>query len=83
MSQYENFGIYIDYRYVITGNTKGVMDDDKNEINGNIERFESFDLELLWECTRCGYTIHRKEKLPEKCPSCNAHSTEFILHKED
>jgi rubrerythrin len=59
------------------------MDDDKNEISGNIERSESFDLELLWECTRCGYTIHRKEKLPEKCPLCNAHSTEFILHKED
>ena len=62
---------------------KGIMDDEKNEIGENIGRFESFDLELLWECTRCGYTIPRKEKLPETCPSCNTDKTEFILHKED
>jgi rubrerythrin len=59
------------------------MDDNKIDLDLNIESYQSFDLELLWECTRCGYTIHRKEILPEMCPSCNAQSTEFILHKED
>jgi rubrerythrin len=48
-----------------------------------IEEYKSFEMELLWECTRCGYSVHRKEGLPETCPSCNADRTEFILHKED
>jgi rubrerythrin len=59
------------------------MENEKLENDRNTENLTSFDLELLWECTRCGYTIHRKEGLPEKCPSCSAPSTEFILHKED
>lgn len=59
------------------------MNKQSSKDESQAEDFQSFDMELLWECTRCGYTIHRKEGLPETCPSCNASKTEFILHKED
>jgi len=39
--------------------------------------------ELLWRCSRCGELIHRKEGLPEKCPSCSAPRQEFALVEED
>ena len=39
--------------------------------------------ELLWRCSRCGELIHRKEGLPEKCPSCGAPQREFALVEED
>lgn len=39
--------------------------------------------ELLWRCSRCGELIHRKEGLPEKCPSCGAPQRDFALVEED
>jgi rubrerythrin len=39
--------------------------------------------ELLWRCSQCGELIHRKEGLPEKCPSCGAPQREFALVEED
>ena len=39
--------------------------------------------ELLWRCSVCGQLIHRKEGLPEKCPSCGAPQREFALVEED
>lgn len=39
--------------------------------------------ELLWRCSKCGELIHRKEGLPEKCPSCGAPQREFALVEED
>ncbi len=59
------------------------MNEQVNKYNGEAEDYQSFDMELLWECTKCGYTVHRKDGLPETCPSCNASKTEFTLHKED
>lgn len=59
------------------------MDEQIERDDGQAEDFQSFDMELLWECTNCGYSIPRKKGLPETCPSCNASRTEFILHKED
>jgi rubrerythrin len=39
--------------------------------------------ELLWRCAKCGELIHRKDGLPEKCPSCGASRREFSLVEED
>lgn len=39
--------------------------------------------ELMWRCSKCGQLIHRKEDLPEKCPSCGAPQREFALVEED
>lgn len=39
--------------------------------------------ELMWRCSNCGQLIHRKEGLPEKCPSCGAPQREFALVEED
>jgi rubrerythrin len=39
--------------------------------------------ELMWRCGKCGELIHRKEGLPEKCPSCGAPQREFALVEED
>lgn len=39
--------------------------------------------ELMWRCSKCGQLIHRKEGLPEKCPSCGAPQREFALVEED
>lgn len=39
--------------------------------------------ELLWRCSKCGELIHRKEGLPEACPSCGASRREFALVEED
>jgi rubrerythrin len=39
--------------------------------------------ELMWRCSKCGELIHRKEGLPEKCPSCSAPQREFSLVEED
>jgi len=39
--------------------------------------------ELLWRCSKCGELIHRKEGLPEQCPSCGAPRQEFALVEED
>ncbi len=39
--------------------------------------------ELMWRCSKCGQLIHRKEGLPEKCPSCSAPQREFALVDED
>jgi len=41
------------------------------------------DTELMWRCGKCGQLIHRKEDLPEKCPSCGAPRREFALIEED
>ena len=39
--------------------------------------------ELMWRCSKCGHLVHRKEGLPEKCPSCGAPQREFALVEED
>lgn len=39
--------------------------------------------ELMWRCGKCGQLLHRKEGLPEKCPSCGAPQREFALVEED
>jgi rubrerythrin len=39
--------------------------------------------ELMWRCSKCGQLIHRKDGLPEKCPSCSAPQREFALVEED
>lgn len=39
--------------------------------------------ELMWRCGKCGELIHRKQGIPEKCPSCGAPRREFALVDED
>lgn len=39
--------------------------------------------ELMWKCDLCGEMIHRKEGIPEHCPSCGAPQREFVLVEED
>ena len=41
------------------------------------------ETELLWRCSKCGELMHRKEGLPEHCPSCGAPRKEFALVEED
>ena len=39
--------------------------------------------ELMWHCLACGELIHRKQGLPERCPSCGAPQRDFALIEED
>lgn len=39
--------------------------------------------ELMWRCAKCGELMHRKDGLPEHCPSCGAPQREFALVEED
>jgi rubrerythrin len=39
--------------------------------------------ELMWRCSKCGQLRHRKDGLPDQCPSCRAPHREFALVEED
>jgi rubrerythrin len=39
--------------------------------------------ELMWRCSHCGELIHRKEGVPEHCPSCFGPLRDFSLVEED
>lgn len=41
------------------------------------------ETELMWRCSKCGELVHRKDGLPEHCPSCGASQNEFALVEED
>ncbi len=60
----------------------------KHPVTGKPPLYYKYDAvsestELLWRCSKCGELIHRKEGLPEKCPSCGASRREFALVEED
>ena len=39
--------------------------------------------ELMWKCAKCGELIHRKNGVPDACPSCGAPRRDFSLLEED
>jgi rubrerythrin len=40
-------------------------------------------MELMWRCGQCGEMGHRKDGVPEKCPSCGASRGEIEFVTED
>lgn len=42
------------------------------------------ELAIMWKCLTCGYMWpNNDEPLPERCVSCGAPKTEFVLVDED